>query len=308
MKTMNKIVLGVILSLLMSTFTFGQNRLNITQYMLHQPILNMASIAGNDHINIAGVHRQQWVGFEGAPASSFFSLNSPIKTTNLHIGGIASFDRIGANSITNIDIGLAYRMKLNANNFLSLALKGGITNTNSDYAGLSLANPNDPQFPTTSISEIQPDFGFSAYFFSKKYYVGFAIPALLRNANFYPESKLVIPQDFHYFTTAGYRFTLNDAFKLGLSTLVKGVIGSPLQADLNAQLLYNDFIGLGVTYRTSNDLAAILSIKMFNKFTISYSYDFGFSELSRYHSNTHEIMLIFDTPTRELNKIASPRF
>lgn len=305
---MNKLLLGAILSILMSTFVFGQNRLNITQYMLHQPILNMASIAGNDHINIAGVHRQQWVGFEGAPASSFFSLNSPIKTTNLHIGGIASFDRIGANSITNVDIGLAYRMKLNDKNYLSLALKGGITNTNSDYAGLTLANVNDPKFPTTSINEIQPDFGFSAYFFSERYYVGFAIPALLRNAKFYPESKLVIPQDFHYFTTAGYRFILSKSFDLGISTLVKGVIGAPLQADLNAQLLYNDFLGLGITYRTSNDLAAILSIKLFNKLTFSYSYDFGFSDLSRYHSNTHEIMLIFDTPTRALNKIASPRF
>jgi type IX secretion system PorP/SprF family membrane protein len=305
---MKKLVFGVILCLLMGTYAFGQNRLNITQYMMHQPILNMASIAGNNNINAALVHRQQWVGFDGAPASSFFSFNSPIKTTNLHIGGIASFDRIGSNSVTNIDLGIAYRMKLNSKNFLSLSIKGGITNTNSDYAGLSLSDQNDPQFPTTSISEIQPDFGFSAYFFSRKYYVGFAIPALLRNANFYPESQLVIPQDFHYFTTAGYRFTLNKSFDLGISTLVKGVIGSPLQADLNAQLLYNDFLGLGLTYRTSNDLAAIVSVKMFDKLTLSYSYDFGFSDLSRYHNNTHEIMLTFDTPSRDLLQITSPRF
>lgn len=305
---MNKSVVVVILSLLIGTFAFGQNRLNITQYMMHQPILNMASIAGNDNINVAAIHRQQWVGFDGAPASSFFSINSPIKTTNLHVGGIASFDRIGSNSITNVDLGIAYRMKLNAKNFLSLSLKGGIINTNSDYSGLTLGSQDDPNFPTTSISEIQPDFGFSAYFFSRDYYIGFAIPGLLRNGNFYPESQLVIPQDFHYFTTAGYRFTLNNSFKLGFSTLIKGVVGSPLQADINTQLLYNDFLGVGVSYRTSNDLAAILSVRMFDKFTLSYSYDFGFSDLARYHSNTHEIMLTFDTPSRELLQITSPRF
>lgn len=305
---MNKSVVGVILTFLIGIFAYGQNRLNITQYMMHQPILNMASIAGNDNINAAVVHRQQWVGFEGAPASSFFSLNAPIKTTNLHVGGIASFDRIGSNSIIDIDLGIAYRMKLNARNFLSLSLKGGVTNTNSDYSKLTLNAQNDPEFSATSISEIQPDFGFSAYFFSQDYYVGFAIPSLFRNANYYQESQLVIPEDFHYFMTAGYRFTLNEAFKLGFSTLVKGVIGSPIQADLNSQLLYNDFLGLGLSYRTSNDLAAIVSVRFMDKFMLSYSYDFGFSDLSRYHSNTHEIMLTFDTPSRELLPITSPRF
>ncbi|MEX1192029.1 MAG: type IX secretion system membrane protein PorP/SprF [Brumimicrobium sp.] len=305
---MIKLIISVFFSLVLSTLVFGQNRLNITQYMMHQPILNMASIAGNDNINAAAVHRQQWVGFEGAPASSFFSFNSPIKTTNLHVGGIASFDKLGSNSITNVDLGIAYRMQLNTKNFLSLSLKGGVTNTNSDYSTLNLGDQSDPEFPATSISEIQPDFGFSAYFFSRDYYVGFAIPSLFRNANYYPESQLVVPQDFHYFTTAGYRFSLNESFKLGFSTLLKGVLGSPLQADLNTQLLYNDFLGFGLSYRTSNDLAAILSVRLMDKFTISYSYDFGFSELSRYHSNTHEIMLTFDTPSRELLPITSPRF
>lgn len=305
---MNKLVVGVVLTLLVGAFAYGQNRLNITQYMMHQPILNMASIAGNDNINAAVIHRQQWVGFEGAPASSFFSLNTPIKTTNLHIGGIASFDRIGTNSIIDFDLGIAYRMKLNERNFLSLSLKGGVTNTNSDYSKLTLKDQSDPEFSATTISEIQPDFGFSAYFFSQDYYVGFAIPSLFRNANYYPESQLVVPEDFHYFTTAGYRFTLNESFKLGFSTLVKGVIGSPIQADLNSQLLYNDFLGFGLSYRTSNDLAAIISVRFMDKYMLSYSYDFGFSDLSRYHSNTHEIMLTFDTPSRELLPITSPRF
>lgn len=305
---MNKSIIGVIVALFVSTLAYGQNNLNITQYMMHQPILNMASIAGNDNINAAAVHRQQWVGFDGAPASSFFSVNAPIKTTNLHIGGIASFDRIGSNSITKVDLGVAYRMKLNPKNYLSLSLKGGVTNTNADYSKLTLNSQGDPEFATGTISEIQPDFGFSAYFFSKKYYVGFAIPSLFRNANYYPESQLVVPQDFHYFTTVGYRFTLNESFKLGVSTLLKGVLGSPIQADLNTQLLYNDFVGLGLTYRTSNDLAAIVSVRLMDRFTVSYSYDFGFSDLSRYHSNTHEIMLTFDAPSRDLLPVTSPRF
>lgn len=305
MKTLTIIfVVGVLVS---SSLT-GQNRMNITQYMLHQPIINMASIASNNNINAAVLHRQQWVGFEGAPASTFLSFNSPIKSTNLHIGGIASSDRIGSYAMTKVDLGIAYRMKIKTNNYLSLALKGGVTNTSADYSGLTLGNQNDPEFNVGSNSEFQPDFSFSTYYFADKFYAGLAIPSLFRNESLYPESELVVPEDFHYFLTAGYQFTLNKTFKLGFSTLLKGVQGAPLQADLNTQLLYNDFLGLGFSYRTSQDLAAIFSIKLFEKLTFSYSYDFGISDMSRFHSNTHEFMLIFDTPTRDLIPITSPRF
>lgn len=305
---MNKWIATFLLVSLVSASSFGQNRLNVSQYMMHQPIVNMAAIAGNDHINAAVVHREQWVGFEGAPASSFLSLNAPIKSTNLHIGGIASLDRIGSYSMTKVDLGIAYLMKIKTNNYLSLALKGGVTNTSADYSALTLGNQNDPAFAAGTNSEMQPDFSFSTYYFADKFYAGIAIPSLFRNASLYPESQLVVPEDFHYFVTGGYRFTLNESFKLGVSTLMKGVQGAPIQADLNTQLLYNDFIGFGLSYRTSRDLAAMFSIKLFDRFTFSYSYDFGFSDLSRFHSNTHEIMLIFDTPTRDLIPISSPRF
>lgn len=297
----------ILIVVLISSISFGQNRLNITQYMMHQPFLNMASITANDNINAAGLHREQWLSFEGAPSSSMFSVNSPISQTNLSVGGIVSHDRIGVHSMTNIDLGLAYKIKLNKSNYLSFALKGGLVNTSSDYSQLNLQNINDPNF-ISGPSQIQPDIGFSSYFFSDKYYFGVAVPSLLRNARFYSEDMIIVPQDFHYFTTAGYQFTLNENFKLGFSTLIKGIIGAPIQADLNAQIMFNDFLSLGTSYRTSSDLAAIVGFKIKDRFTISYSYDFGFSDLARYHNNTHEIMLIFDAPRRELKTLSSPRY
>ena len=297
-----------LLSLL--TFLYGnaQNEFNVTQYMMHQPIINMASITANDHINMAALHRQQWVGFDGAPATSLFSANGPIGLTNLHVGGIASYDRIGANAITKVDLGLAYRVKFNPKNYLGLALKGGIVNTVSDYSDLFLNDVGDPEFPEAGLSEIQPDFGFSAYYFKEELYAGFAIPSFFRNRNFSSTTQLVVPEDFHYFTTLGYQFDINEVLDLGVSTFVKGVLGAPLQFDLNAQLFYNDFIGLGISYRSSNDIAGILSIRFLEKFTFSYSYDFGFSDIARYHNNTHEFSLIFDAPKRNVIPIKSPRY
>jgi type IX secretion system PorP/SprF family membrane protein len=288
---------------------FGQNQLNLSQYMIHQPAINFASIAANDALNIAGIHREQWVGFEGAPSSSIFSINTPIGLTNLSFGSLLRYERIGVHAITRAEAGLAYRAQVSSESFLSFGLTGGIINMNSDYSKLTLYDLNDPEFPNTSISEIQPDFGFSTYLFAQNYYFGLAIPSLLRNTGFYTDKELLfMPLDFHYYTTAGYQRPLNDNFDLGLSTLIKGVIGSPLQFDVNLQAFYNDQFGLGTSFRSSMDFAFIATFKLLDRFTVSYSYDLGISELARFHNNTHEIMLIFDAPKRNLLPFTSPRF
>ena len=306
-RVVNKIVLLVALSSYCLT-GWSQNQQHITQYMIHQPLMNFASIAANDHVNMAALYRNQWVGFDGAPSTGFFSFNSPLGTTNLHVGGMLKYDQIGANRNTGVDLGLAYRVKLSQQNYLSFALKGGIDNTTSDYSGLYFYDDNDPEFTGSSFSVTQPNFGFSSYFFSEDYYIGFAIPAFLRNRAYAATVETFSPTEFHYFTTAGYRFKLSNDFKLGVSTFLKAVVGSPLQADFNGQLLYKDVFGFGLSYRTSNDIAAIATIKLFDRLTFSYSYDLGISDFSRYHNNSHEIMLIYDLPKRNLLPIYSPRF
>lgn len=286
----------------------AQNQINMTQYMVHQPLINMAAIGSYDNLNGALMHRQQWVGFDGAPNTSMLSVNSPLKGKNFHIGGVFMQDRIGANQRTTFDLGFAYRMQLNEKNYLSLALSGGADHMVSDYSDLYLNDVDDPNFPNGSVSSFQPDFGFGAYFFSEKYYVGLSIPSLLRSANLYPERELVIPEDFHYYLQAGYQFRLNDDFDLGISTLVKTVLGSPIQYDVNVQPFFRDIVGLGLSYRSSHDIAGILTLNINESFTVSYSYDLGFSEFSAYHRNTHEVMLIYRRPAREMLRLSSPRF
>ena len=293
------------------TFSFslyGQNRFNITQYMLQKPSINFASISSFSSINAALLHREQWVGFEGAPSTSMFSFSSPLKSTKLSMGGTAYHDRIGVHAITNVNLGLSYRLKLNNSNFLALAIDGGLSNISSDYDILALQDNDDLAFLSNNASLLQPDFGFSAYFFSKKYYLGISIPSLVRGANYYTGDQLVLPQDFHYFATLGYEFELGKKFDLGVSSLLKAVVNAPVQVDLNAQLMYNNSFGVGLSYRSSDEIATILTFKIKERFTISYSYDVGFSDLARYHDNTHEILLIFDAPSKKILPFSSPRF
>jgi type IX secretion system PorP/SprF family membrane protein len=302
-----KIILGV-LFMLFGWGAFAQNQFNMTQYMIHQPIVNMAAIGSYDNLNGALYHRQQWVGFKGAPTTSLLTLNAPIKGKNFHVGGLVMQDNIGANQNTSANLGFAYRMKVSEKNHLALSLKGGINHMVSDYSGLFLNDVDDPEFPNASVSTLEPDFGFGSYFFSEKYYVGFAVPSLLRSANLYSTSELVLVEDFHYFLHGGYQFDLNQDFKLGLSTLLKAVLGSPFQYDVNAQVFFKDLVGLGVSYRSSNDICGILTLNIHESFMLSYSYDFGLSELATFHSNTHEVMLIYKRPSRDLLRISSPRF
>jgi hypothetical protein len=64
---------------------FGQQDALFTQYIDAQLYSNAAAAGSNDHITIAGIHRQQWAGFQGAPMTSGLTVHSPLHYESIGI-------------------------------------------------------------------------------------------------------------------------------------------------------------------------------------------------------------------------------
>ena len=62
------------------------------------------------------------------------------------------------------------------------------------------------------------------------------------------------------------------------------------QADINIRGIYQDNYWIGISYRSSNDIIAMLGLKI-NKFIFGYAFDFTTSDIKTYSSGSHEIML-----------------
>lgn len=306
---MRKILLSLCFVLGFLVFTkisIGQNQFQVTQYMIYQPFMNPASIATYDKLSGAGVFRTQWTGINGAPTTGALAINAPITKKNLYVGGLLFQDNIGANKNTKLDLQVGYKLALKKSS-LAFALKGGGGYYQADYTDTYLNDAGDPEFLTGTQSEILPNFGFGAMWFSPKYYVGLSIPAFLKNTqkvNVSPTAS----NEMHIFVNGGYKFKLTDKFDLNTSVFGKIVSGSPLHGDLNAQVMYDNTIGLGVNYRSSKELSAILTWYITNQIGISYAYDFTFSQLSSLSGGSHEIMLIFTRADKDLLQLTTPRF
>ena len=62
----------------LSCFTFGQQIPQYTQWSAHQFALNPAHAGIKPCIDIHSLYRMQWVGFDGAPKSGFFTASFPL--------------------------------------------------------------------------------------------------------------------------------------------------------------------------------------------------------------------------------------
>lgn len=312
MNTFYKFIIPLAL-LLLGTTTQAQNQLHLSQYMLYQPMLNPASVASYNNLNGALLYRKQWVGFTGAPTVQGISFNAPLKGKKHFVGFTLFNDKISVNKRLDFVATYAYRLPLSDRSSLSFGLSAGIGTLQSNLSDVELVNPNDPVFAGNTQTFVAPQFKFGIYYFTKKFYAGFALPRLLDN-------KLIYEGDFknkssfnfktmHYHLHVGRMFKLSDKFDLNASLLMKQVSGSPMQLDINAQAVYNNLIGLGVSYRTAQIMVAMLNVRITKHFKLGYAYDIDMSPLKNVSSNSHEIMLIFHLFQEKAPvKIDAPRF
>ncbi len=74
---MKKFIVIVIIGL--SSFTFGQQVAQYSQYMRNQYMVNPGSAGMYDFLDITAGGRLQWVGFDNAPMTSYLYASTPLK-------------------------------------------------------------------------------------------------------------------------------------------------------------------------------------------------------------------------------------
>ena len=95
----------------------------------------------------------------------------------------------------------------------------------------------------------------------------------------------------HYYITGGYKYKLNTDFVIEPSACIKYAKPAPLQFDLGVRAIYHDKIWLGGVYRYLDAVSALVGYKLQENITFVYSYDFTTSNIRRYSSGTHELMI-----------------
>jgi type IX secretion system PorP/SprF family membrane protein len=243
----------------------GQQRPHYTQYILNNYILNPALSGIENYVDVKFSVRDQWVGLNGAPKTTYFSIQGPIgkkdyrtSSTSFQVPGqnprgkyywenytaaephhgigmtivndrTGSFNRFTANAT------YAYHLGLNPTTNISAGFSAGITNVSIDRSKHDFDGNGYPYDPATGASiskelnRIRPDLGFGMWLYSRNYFVGLSAQQVIPQKLAFADDAVFLTKGRlipHVFLTAGYRYLLTEEINVIPSVMLKYVEGS----------------------------------------------------------------------------------
>lgn len=266
-----------------------------SNYMLNDYPMNPAVGGSNPYYEGMSNNRYQWIGITDAPRTYMLSVNGPTKNMKMGLGGLLFTDIVGPTRRTGFYLSYAYHIKVAEKVRVSLGLSAGLLQFMVDGSKITLHDPHDNVISGGVEQMITPDFGAGIYVYStdKKWYVGASVPQILQNRiKFYDYSYTGLSRlATHYYATAGYKFSLGANFKLEPSACVKYVQPAPVQFDLGLRAIYKDKIWIGGAFRYLDAVSAMIGFTMQENITFAYSYDFTMTNIKKYSTGTHELMI-----------------
>ncbi len=278
-----------------------------TQYM-HNPVsINPAYAGSRGTLNAVLMHRQQWIGIDGAPKTLTFSINSPFIKYNIGIGFSLIYDQIGPVKQTGLYADYAYHLKVTEKVKFAFGMKGGLNIYDVNLMGLQGAQYEDEVLLNGVRKMYLPNFGIGSYLYSDRFYLGLSIPKMLQNSLSDNQNTLTNKEERHYFFAGGIVVDISENIRFKPSFTFRMVNGAPLSSEFSGAVLLHDRLWLGAMYRFADSFGGMVKFDITNQLSLGYSFDMTQSRLRNYNQGTHEVFISYDIAFRN-KKILSPRF
>jgi len=321
---MKKPLLLLLFFITCAQFTIAQQKPQYTQYVFNNFLLNPALSGIENYTDVKAGYRSQWTGLQGAPVTSYLTINAPLGSDFVNgdatempasggedpssrsylqnyeaapahhgIGFTIVTDKAGPLTETNIDATYAYHIGLTRTLNLALGVAAGVARTNLNTSEITLENSFDPAIDNANNAQWDPDLSIGVWAYSSDYYFGASVQQVLPQKlyfstnNTYNESKTVP----HYFFTAGYKIYLSDDMTLMPSILIKEINPVPVTYDINAKVSFRDVFWFGGSYRHDDSFGVLAGFNINSTINVGYSYDITTSALNTVSNGTHEIVL-----------------
>ncbi len=285
----------IILFLLFSAFSesFGQQHSLYSQYIFNLYAINPAYAGERNSVATALSYRAQWVGFDGAPKTAYFSAHSPVRNNNLAVGFWFQNDQVGARESTSMHGSVSYKLHLQGNSKISFALSGGALNHRYNWNELDFPDGSDPVAFVNEANQWRPVFDFGVMYLSSRGYAGLSVMNL---NGIELTSNDVIDARLEPSVNAigGYIFPVSEKVDLKPSTLIRMQTDGTWQFDANLSARFNDAFWLTATYRYQFGMVFSGHFYLNDNFHFGYSYDLTTNALLSQQSGTHELFIGYD--------------
>jgi type IX secretion system PorP/SprF family membrane protein len=258
------------------------------QYMFNGLAINPAYAGSQDALSASFLERFQNVGLKGAPQTETFSVHSPLVNNRVGLGLLVVHDKVGVIDQTGVNGIYAYRIPMNNKAVLSLGIQAGVSMYKADYSQLLLLQNPDPVF-NQNVRQTRPNFGAGIYYYNKLGYIGLSMPSILNNV--FNTGGPTVYQNIPIIFNGGYVFTLNRMLKLKPNFLLKMIDGRTVELDVNANMLFDEVLWFGVSYKSSKTVAMLTELQISDQLKFGYSYQITAGPLSVADLGSHEVLL-----------------
>lgn len=309
----------ILVTVCLSAVLKGQQRPLYTQYIFNNYLLNPAVSGIENYIDLKAGTRQQWVGLTDAPKTSYISLHAPIgkqyNTSNPTsfadrgnnpmsrsyvrdyvaaephhgIGFHIVSDKAGIFNRIDLNVSYAYHLGLSPRLNMALGVAAGAAQININPEQPKPGETDDPAFTKLQGNHLQPMFSAGVWLYGASFFAGLSAEQLLKQniGQAGSEPSALVP---HYYATAGYKAPLGEEVAI-LPSFLLTKVNTVLLLDINTKIAYKNKLWIGGSYRRNDSFSALAGLNISYLFNISYSYDFGISDMQQFNNGSHEVIL-----------------
>jgi type IX secretion system PorP/SprF family membrane protein len=305
------IIIGILSLVFCMPRLSAQQDPQFTHYMYNTLSVNPAYAGSRDVLNISALHRQQWIGLDGAPTTQTVVIHSPLKNRKIGVGFSVINDKIGPLNQTFFYGDFSYSVRFTEKLKLSFGLKAGANWFQPKIAELHTIQGNDPSFTgSTARSVLLPNVGAGIYLHHDSWYVGASAPRLIQNkfqlGNGENDTNAVL-EIRHMFLIGGFVLPVSSDIKLKPTFQAKIVQNAPVSIDATLEVLIRDRFSVGAGMRYKDSYYGLVGYQFSSQFRGGLSFDYTSTRLQNVNNGTIEVMLSYDFMNRQ-DKLRSPRY
>ncbi len=283
----------IFLFLLVSLSVTSQRIMAPSQYMHNRFAINSSFGGSREVLSLFGSFRKQWAGMPNSPSTQYFTGHTPLKNQKMALGFQLFNESYAIKNNFGTSLSYTYRIRITPYTWMAFSASGGFSNYSINWNNVTTENNDDHVFGGNEAT-LGPQAGFGWSIYNDQFFGGVSIPEFFHHDFEQLNSTVFDPEKADYYFTGGYMFDVSSEIKFQPSILLKINSYTGTWADFSGNIIYDELIWAGVTYRTREELIFLTGWQLLPQLRMAYSYDYSLGEIGNFNQGSHEISIQYD--------------
>ncbi len=265
------------------------------QYFTNGYFTNPAKAGTGNGTNAFLFNRQQWTGIQGAPQTSFFSIDGLTHKKKIGLGLLLSNDRDNIFNRTSAYGTYAYNLKITENQNITMAASAGLMNVNINFNDIK-GETTDLLLLSTDANKTNFDANFGINYHFKKLEVGLVAYQLAGTQFHYEEQDAGKAINYqliqHFYGVINYTFTaIPEKLTVTPCVMVRSSLGITPQIDAGVFLKYKEKLWTNLGWRQNACAYATVGGIVYDNIIVGGSYEYNLGSIAKFSGSSFEVIV-----------------